>query len=143
MKKVKDAPNHVKDNEADIATRRRIIKGLVSVPAVLTLSSGTARAAASSLQCIGKVTTDVTLNTNQANTPTFDCKDPSVTTDYLGTGVTYDASETIPSARKLKTSGPGNNKECVIFVDSNGQNETFNGTVGQTAVTASCYTSFV
>lgn len=142
MTKGKGARPSSQGPEADIAARRRIIKGLASVPAIATLSSGTARAAASSLQCIGAVSPDVTPNL-PAGTPIYDCKDPGVTQEYLNSGVFFDPSETIPAARKNKPSGDGAGQDCVVFVDSNGQNETFDSSSGLNAVTASCYTSFV
>ncbi len=142
MKKGNSSPANRAPSDIDAAARRRILKGLASVPAIATLASGSARAATSNLQCIGATTPTVNPNTPNGS-PTFDCKDPSQTQEYLSSGVFYDPSEALPAARKTKPSGPGNGQDCVIFVDANGQNETFDATVGQTAVTPSCYTSFV
>lgn len=134
-------------SEADIAARRRIIKGLAGVPVIATLSSGTARAAASNLACITKEPSPTpVLNTPpDPDTPIYDCKDPGVTQEYLGSGVYYDPSETYPAARLPKTGDPGDGQDCVVFVDANGNTGTdpFDGTTGLNAVTPSCYTSFV
>jgi hypothetical protein len=62
----------------DFAERRRVIQGLASMPVLLTLTSGTARANASAFQCIGQTTptlgpaagVDVTCSDDESTPPT-------------------------------------------------------------------------
>lgn len=143
MNKDKNQPQNPTPDDAAIAARRRIIKGLAGVPAVMTLSSGAARAATSSLQCIGNPVATSTLNNQN-----LDCKSQNtpLTQSDLNPAIYYDntGAEAIPSARKVNPAINGTNDTCVVFVNADGTGETFDGsTPGTTAVTPSCYTSFV
>jgi len=129
-------------------SRRKIVKGLAGLPAMVTLASGAANAATSS-QCIVDNATalDAQVTANTGNpTPTRDCV--AVGT---GPGEAYEVPgspagvyETAPGTpmRMLAPDNPGKDDACVVFVDEEATPLTHDiNTVGD-PVTSSCYTSF-
>lgn len=146
--------------------RRKIIKGLAGLPAVMTLGSGTANAVASVYECAAASAdvTDRVGNPLELYSPTLntdlsgntvndaDCVDfGTVVTPPQGaptqTNVLWDNSNTL-TVSPVRTSvdtdlGPGtNDKACVVFVDANGQTVHSTQEANTLPVTASCYVSF-
>lgn len=126
--------------------RRRIIKGLAGLPAVMTLSNGAAAATASALECVldpNKYQPNVTLNTPGGN-PTMSCVPNANEVPYLTGQGLYQQSDLDAVRRLNEQPGPGQNEYCVIYVDQNGvETGSFQAADGGTAITASCYASII
>jgi len=126
-------------------TRRKIIKGLAGVPAVLTLSNGAQGANLSALECItdpDRYHPPVSNNTPEAD-PIYDCLPDGVVLAPGETAIYH--TDDFGAIRRLKETGPGAGEYCVVYVNADGTPVTgdeFLGGEGAHAVTASCYTSF-
>lgn len=152
----------------DQDTRRKIIKGIAGLPAVLTLASGSASAVTSIQECAlepGQNPVDdapVPLNTDLDNPPdsVVDAScleyDPGVIDNglvkppsgapQLGNQF-YDRGNTTP-VRQQFIDGDGKEQACVVFVKDDPLNPgtlstSIDGAAhGGVPVTASCYASF-
>lgn len=111
------------------------MKGMAVVPAVLTLHSGKAMALHSVYHCIGKGT---------------DVNPPTPVRQRDGTErMTVDGNfEFFEDDRFLRVpcdpdNNPATEDLCAIYVDETGANATINPTMGEEALTDSCYDSFI
>jgi hypothetical protein len=113
--------------------RRRIVKGIAGLPAIMTLASGSALANSSSLQCLA------TADGKYRPTPggRDECLPPNAVDVIPGTG---DQLAVAPGDDALRTLDNGN--YCLLYVDENG-NIIETGGSEEDLVTHSCYTSFV
>jgi hypothetical protein len=136
-------------SQTDLA-RRRILRGMATTPVVMTLASGTARAAASSLVCIDNSASALQAQVVADNQITQ--VDPPTDPRYCAR-INQLQPTTQPSgffdkgpgtALMDETSDPANHA-CVIYVEHDGSTVTGISTDPSSGspITASCYTSFM
>lgn len=138
------------------AARRKIIKGLAGLPAVMTLGNVNAQAIASVYECALKegqnplvvAGNQVNLNTEIGNNGGVDNAD-CVDIDELqsppahaptSTDLWDNSDDTLLSPVRQKPT-VNSDQACVVFVDSNGT-PGLTTTGSEVPVTASCYVSF-
>lgn len=142
------------DRSPQNASRRQIIRGMASLPVVLTLSNAHAQAVASNLQCITKSASAVdALITETADANDRNCipaDDPSLS------GISPPRTDPL-TGNPIRDTGPGtpvrtipggelnginyDAKSCVYYVDADGNPVGFSENAGLPTA-ASCYTSF-
>lgn len=147
--------------------RRKILKGLAGIPAVMTLGSGSAHAIASVYECAAptaqltdrlgnplegaytpNLNTDLSGNgTNDADCVNLNSVDTPPDGAPLEANVLYDNSGTTtvsPVRTRVDHDGnPANpDRACVVFVDADGQMFGNTQEPNTLPVTASCYVSF-
>lgn len=139
--------------QAELEARRKIVKGIAAgLPAVLTLSSGSATANVSTLECIngqGRYQPTPNLNTPAVppGTTARDCAEAADVNLAPFESDIYIKSD-FDAARQLVTdpAATGYDKYCVVYVDQNGgfiaPDRFESGVANSYPVTASCYTSF-
>jgi len=131
--------NKGKQDNTNQATRRHIIKGLASIPAMATLASGAALANDSSLRCRNIDPPDIG--------PGQECIDSTTTTLYdsgvqiPGTGSNFEQLDLGHALRARPVSTP--NDSCLVYINESGEwGFSDSKPTGGIPVTASCYTSF-
>jgi len=152
------------ENKMETDSRRKIIKGLASLPAVLTIGPATGAPAASAYECAvapadggrnhlsvntadnnnALAVPDVQLTSKLNGSSTFNanCVPETQVTPSAEPGLPGYFDNGFGSPVRLGGSGSGNNKACVVFVDSMGnQHLTYNG--NNLPVAASCLVSVV
>lgn len=116
-------------------TRRKIIKGLAGLPAMMTLASGSAFANSSSQQCLSLDPADAkyrpTPGDRESCLPPEDVNVIPGSDDQLAIAPNDDALRTLD-----------NGDYCLLYVDENG-NITEPSSSETGLVTHSCYTSFM
>jgi len=128
---------------SELQNRRKIVKGLVGLPAVLTLSNGAQGATASALECLNpdiKLQPVITPNTPDAS-GTRNCE--ITATPYSPTFP--DLFYTSDGAARFENNlgGPGDGQYCVAYFNpATGEFVSFDNTDGTPAY-ASCYASIV
>ncbi len=117
-------------------TRRKIVKGIAGLPAMMTLASGSALANASSLQCLDTTEGKYRPTPSAPGSSREQCISTSVEEVNPPGGIWV---ETEDDAVRLETQ---DGEYCLLYVDNDG-NEIVTGGTEMDLVTPSCYTSFI
>ncbi len=122
---------------AELQTRRKIVKCIAGLPAIMTLASGSALANTSSMQCLDTTEGKYRPTPSAPGSTRPECILDSAAQEVNPPGGIW--VETGDDAVRL----PDQDGEyCLLYVDNDG-NEIVSGGTEMDLVTPSCYTSFI